>query len=473
MSEQPARANLPEFSVSEISAALKRTVEETYSFVRVRGEISGLKFHSSGHVYFDLKDDRAVLNAVIWRGTARRLKLRPEQGMEVVCTGRLSTYGGSSRYQIIVEDVELAGLGALMAMLEERRKRLAGEGLFEAGRKKTLPFLPAVIGVVTSPTGAVIRDIMHRLNDRFPRRVVLWPVAVQGERAADEITAAIAGFNALKPGGPVPLPDILIVGRGGGSIEDLMAFNDEGVIRAVAASRIPIISAVGHETDTTLIDLAADRRAPTPTAAAEMAVPVRAELIAQTMEFQRRAFRAFSRAMAERRASLAGLARVLPRADQLFAVPRQRLDTSSDKLANALRHNLHAHRNRLLRSASLLRPRPIGRHIEVCQQRCAMLGQRLAQSHRTHLTAARKRFESILRILESVSYRAVLSRGFALVRGEDGALKRSAAAIGPGEMLRLTFADGHAEAVAGGGSPGQQSRKPARAKPGGTQGSLF
>ncbi|MBN9569857.1 MAG: exodeoxyribonuclease VII large subunit, partial [Alphaproteobacteria bacterium] len=243
------RANLPEFSVSEIATALKRTVEDAFPFVRVRGEISGLKFHSSGHVYFDLKDDKAVLNAVIWRGTAQRLKIKPEQGLEVVCTGRISTYAGSSRYQIIVEQVELAGLGALMAMLEERKKRLAAEGLFASERKKPLPFLPNVIGVITSPTGAVIRDIMHRLNDRFPRRVLLWPVAVQGERAADEVTAAIRGFNALEAGGALPVPDVLIVARGGGSVEDLMAFNEENVVRAVAESRIPVISAVGHETD--------------------------------------------------------------------------------------------------------------------------------------------------------------------------------------------------------------------------------
>src|SRR6202042_2926770 len=251
MMSDPAFSNLPEFSVTELSLALKRTVEDQFAFVRVRGEISGLKFHSSGHVYFDLKDDKAVLNAVIWRGVTARLKVRPEAGMEVICTGKLSTYAGSSRYQIIVEQVELAGLGALMAMLEERRKKLAAEGLFDSARKKKLPFLPEVIGVVTSPTGAVIRDIMHRLNARFPRRVLLWPVAVQGERAASEIAAAITGFNAMSGG--FPRPDVIIVARGGGSVEDLMAFNDEAVVRAAAASLIPLISAVGHETDTTLI----------------------------------------------------------------------------------------------------------------------------------------------------------------------------------------------------------------------------
>src|SRR5580700_5196164 len=315
MSEPAPKPNLPEFSVSEIAAALKRTVEDSFPFVRVRGEISGLKFHSSGHVYFDLKDDKAVLNAVIWRAVAQRLKVKPQAGLEVVCTGRISTYAGSSRYQIIVEQVELAGLGALMAMLEERKKRLTAEGLFATERKKKLPYLPGVIGVVTSPTGAVIRDIMHRLSARFPRRVLLWPVAVQGERAASEIAAAIRGFNVLPAGGPVPRPDVLIVARGGGSIEDLMAFNEEIVVRAAAESAIPLISAVGHETDTTLIDFASDARAPTPTAAAEMAVPVRSELLSQVMDFERRTVRSFGRGMTERRAHLQGLMRALPRAD--------------------------------------------------------------------------------------------------------------------------------------------------------------
>src|SRR3954468_3413558 len=322
-----AISNLPEFSVTELSSALKRAVEDQFAFVRVRGEISGLKFHSSGHVYFDLKDEKACLNAVIWRGTVPRLRVRPEAGMEVVLTGKLSTYAGSSRYQIVVEQVELAGLGALMALLEERKKRLTAEGLFDAARKQPLPYLPEVIGVVTSPTGAVLRDIMHRLMDRFPRRVLLWPVAVQGEKAAAEIAAAITGFNAFD-GTRWPRPDLIIVARGGGSVEDLMAFNDEAVVRAAAASLIPLISAVGHETDTTLIDFAADRRAPTPTAAAELAVPVRSELIAQVMDFERRFVRCFGKGMEDRKRDLSQLVRVLPRADSLFAGPRQRLDTA-------------------------------------------------------------------------------------------------------------------------------------------------
>src|SRR5690242_15457408 len=350
--------NLPEYSVSEISSALKRTIEDAYGFVRVRGEISNLKFHSSGHIYFDLKDDKACLNAVVWRMTARLLRLKPEPGLEVICTGRITTYPGSSRYQIVVEQIELAGLGALMALLEERRKKLAAEGLFDAARKKKLPFLPDVIGVVTSPTGAVIRDIMHRLQARFPRRVLLWPVAVQGEKAAAEVAAAIAGFNSFD-GKRVPRPDLLIVARGGGSLEDLMAFNDEAVVRAAAASAIPLISAVGHETDTTLIDFAADVRAPTPTAAAELAVPVRSELIAATLDLERRALRCFSKSMADRRRHLAQLARVLPRPETLFAQPRQRFDAAAERLSGALSRNLAAHRAELAETSALLRPRVI------------------------------------------------------------------------------------------------------------------
>ena len=276
-----ARSNLPEYSVTEISALLKRTVEQNFSYVRVRGEISGFKRHSSGHCYLALKDEDAVLDAVIWRPNVARLAVKPEDGMEVVCTGRLTTYPGRSKYQLVIESVELAGIGALLKLLEARKAKLAAEGLFAEERKQKLPYLPEVIGVVTSPTGAVLRDILNRLDDRFPRRVLVWPVAVQGEGAALQVAAAIAGFNALKPDGAVPRPDLLIVARGGGSLEDLMAFNEEVVVRAAAASEIPLISAVGHETDTTLIDYASDRRAPTPSAAAEMAVPVRLELMAE------------------------------------------------------------------------------------------------------------------------------------------------------------------------------------------------
>ncbi|MBU6297362.1 MAG: exodeoxyribonuclease VII large subunit [Alphaproteobacteria bacterium] len=465
------RANLPEFSVAELSAALKRTVEDAFPYVRVRGEISGLKFHSSGHVYFDLKDDKAVLNAVIWKGTARSLKVRPEAGLEVVCIGRISTYAGSSRYQLIVEQVELAGLGALMAMLEERKKKLAAEGLFAADRKKPLPFLPDVIGVVTSPTGAVIRDIMHRLDARFPRRVLLWPVAVQGERAAGEVAAAIRGFAKFPQAG-LPRPDVLIVARGGGSVEDLMAFNEEAVVRAVADCDIPVISAVGHETDTTLIDFAADMRAPTPTAAAELAVPVRTELLAQTLDFARRLLRAFARGMDDRRRAIRQIARVLPRPDQLFAQPRQRFDMAAERLARALRRNLDQHRHGFIEAASLLRPAGLKNRLALGSERTRALAQRLERSHRARLTELKAKLEGFSRLLDGVSHYAVLARGFALVRGADGALRASAAAVTSGERLSLTFGDGTVSAVAAGHAAAPKPRSHGR-KPGGGQGDLF
>ena len=307
------RLNLPELTVSELSTALKRTIEDAYGYVRVRGELGKVSYHGNGHVYFDLKDDRACIAGVIWRSTAPRIKLRLEAGLEVVITGRLTTYPGRSQYQIIVETLEPAGIGALMALLEERKKKLAAEGLFDEARKQLLPFLPAVIGVVTSPTGAVIRDILHRLADRFPRHVLVWPVKVQGEAAAAEVAAAIEGFNALADDGTPPRPDLIIVARGGGSLEDLWSFNEEIVVRAAAASFIPLISAVGHETDVTLIDFAADRRAPTPTAAAEMAVPVRADLLVDVDSLARRALACWRRNQEARRAELRAAARALPK----------------------------------------------------------------------------------------------------------------------------------------------------------------
>jgi exodeoxyribonuclease VII large subunit len=462
-----ALSNMPEFSVTELSAALKRMVEDQFALVRVRGEISGLKLHSSGHVYFDLKDEKACLNAVIWRGTMARLKVRPETGMEVILTGKLSTYAGSSRYQLIVEQVELAGLGALMLLLEQRRKKLAAEGLFDTGRKKKLPFLPEVIGVVTSPSGAVIRDIMHRLQARFPRRVLLWPVAVQGEKAPGEIAAAIAGFNALGHG-TVPRPDLIIVARGGGSVEDLMAFNDEAVVRAVAASDIPLISAVGHETDTTLIDFAADVRAPTPTAAAELAVPVRNELMAQTLDFERRFVRSLNKAIGERHHHLAQLLRILPRAESLFSGPRQRLDVAGEKLSQALGRNLQIHRTSLAKSSALLRVRILKDRMAVCGERVAMLSARVRRAEEARLTQACRHLDGLARLMDSVSHKSVLERGFALVRGEDGSVRRRAAGLKTGELLTLTFADGDAKAVSA-----KSDAKPAKRKPAVDQGSLF
>ena len=462
-------ANLPEFSVSEIANLLKRTVEDAFPYVRVRGEISGLKFHSSGHVYFDLKDDKAVINAVVWRGTAGRLKSRPEQGLEVVCTGRISTYPASSRYQIVVEQMELAGIGALMAMLEEHKKRLAAEGLFDAARKRKLPFLPTIVGVVTSPTGAVIRDIMHRLADRCPRRVLLWPVNVQGERAPAEIVAAIKGFNSLLPGGAVPRPDVIIVARGGGSFEDLLAFSDEAVVRAAAGSQIPLISAVGHETDTTLIDFASDMRAPTPTAAAEIAVPVLRDLVARLLESESRLLRGLTRGLERRRQALAGLARALPRSDALLGLARQRFDNSAERLRGALFRNLKRHEARLLRTGALLRPRLIAGEVARGRDASMKLEARLFRAYANRIGQAARGLESSARVLESVSYRAALARGFALVRGPDGALYRRAAEIEAGERLALVFADGEAKATAEGKSPPKS--RGGLPKPG--QGDLF
>jgi len=339
MSEAVAesRTNAAEYTVSEISGALKRTVEDQFGHVRVRGEISGYRGpHSSGHAYFALKDDRARLDAVVWRGTFSRLKFRPEEGMEVIATGKLTTYPGKSNYQIVIDNLEPAGVGALMALLEERKQRLAAEGLFEAARKQLLPFMPRVIGVVTSPTGAVIRDILHRIRDRFPLHVVVWPVRVQGETAGAEVTNAVQGFNALPGDGRLPRPDLIIVARGGGSLEDLWGFNDEALARAVAASDLPVISAVGHETDWTLIDLAADVRAPTPTGAAEMAVPVKAELEATLANLSARLGACISRGIDHKRQAARAAARALPSPDQLLAVRRQRFDEATGRLSRAL-----------------------------------------------------------------------------------------------------------------------------------------
>src|SRR5260221_4984991 len=371
------RLNLPEYTVSELSTALKRRIEESFSYVRVRGEVSGFKRHSSGHCYLALKDADAVLDAVCWRGTALRLTIKPEDGMEVVCTGRLTTFPGRSKYQLVLDSMELAGVGALLKLLEERKQRLAAEGLFAESRKKKLPFLPAVIGVVTSPTGAVIRDILHRLADRFPRRVLLWPVAVQGEGAAAQVAAAIDGLHRIAAGGPVPRPDLIIVARGGGSLEDLMAFNEEVVVRAAASSAIPLISAVGHETDTTLIDHASDLRAPTPTAAAEIAVPVRLDLMAELGGKTARLAGGLSRLFTERRLQLAGLARGLPDPQDLLGAAAQRLDDRSERLRLAIGTRFRAARQRLDLSAAGLRPAALAADIRRARERFGDVRRRL------------------------------------------------------------------------------------------------
>jgi exodeoxyribonuclease VII large subunit len=466
------RPNLPEYSVSELSAALKRSIEENFGHVRVRGEVSGWKRHVSGHCYFALKDAEAVLDAVCWRGTAIRLPVQPEDGMEVVCTGRISTFPGRSKYQLIVETVELAGIGALLKLLEERRIRLAAEGLFAAERKKRLPFLPAVIGVVTSPSGAVIRDILHRLADRFPRPVLLWPVAVQGEGAAAQIAAAIAGFNRLGSQGPwgasVPRPDVIIVARGGGSLEDLMPFNEEIVVRAAAQSTIPLISAVGHETDTTLIDYAADLRAPTPTAAAELAVPVRLELIATVDSLAGRFSTGLARLVAERRLRLAGLARGLPDPQDLIGQAAQRLDDRAERLRLAARHRLALARDRLANIAARLRPEAAA--AEIGRARAATLdaGRRLDLAVARVFDGGRRALDNFAGRLQSHSERheSLLARGYVVVHeSASGRIVTAAAGIASGSALELEFHDGRVGVVAGASPPPRKRGTPRRRPP--------
>lgn len=460
--------NLHEYSVTELSGALKRTIEDAYGYVRVRAELGRVTRAGSGHVYLDLKDDRAVLSGVMWKGVAARLTVRPEQGMEVIATGKLSTFPGQSKYQLIIDALEPAGVGALMALLEERKKKLAAEGLFAAERKRKPPFLPSIIGVVTSPSGAVIRDILHRLRDRFPRHVIVWPTLVQGEQAAAQIAAAIEGFNALPEGGVVPRPDVLIVARGGGSLEDLWCFNEEIVARAAAASEIPLISAVGHETDTTLIDYVSDRRAPTPTAAAEIAVPVRTELLAETLNKARRLITAQAKAFEARRTALISAARGLGRPQDILGIPGQRLDRAGDRLSAALTRRVDAAAGRL--SAARL---PSRGALDAARARRARdlsaLAQRLSGVRTRMFETRRQRLSAAGQLLASLSHEGVLARGFALVRSEDGALLRSAHSISDGTVASVQFADGAKRAVFGNPAPAKRAAR--RAKP--SQANLF
>jgi exodeoxyribonuclease VII large subunit len=499
MGEAP-RINIVECTVSELSAALRRTVEDTYGYVRVRGEVSGFRGpHSSGHAYFALKDEGARIEAVIWKSVFGRMRFKPEEGLEVIATGRLTTYPSRSTYQIVIESLEPSGIGALMALLEERKRKLSAEGLFDEARKQLLPFLPSLIGVITSPTGAVIRDILHRLAERFPRRVMVWPVRVQGDGAAEQIAAAIQGFNGLSSGGPIPRPDLLIVARGGGSLEDLWSFNDERVVRAAAASVIPLISAVGHETDVTLIDFAADRRAPTPTAAAEMAVPVRCELVADIEALGRRSRIGWSRSLEGRRTELRACIRAWPTPDALLGGPRQRADAAAERLPRALKANAQIHlthyartavrltphmlRTRLVRDADRLREiaqrqeRAIRALTERRRERLSVLAARLQVGLRTNRDVHRQRIvrdyerlgvllgraqRAAMAVIErrsamvsraggvlgALSYHGVLARGFALVRDPDGRPVRTAAAVPSGMRLDIEFTDGHLAAVA-------------------------
>ncbi|HEX3862876.1 MAG TPA: exodeoxyribonuclease VII large subunit [Stellaceae bacterium] len=463
-------ANLLEYTVSELSLALKRSIEDGFGHVRVRGEISGFKRVGSGHCYFALKDAEAVIDAVCWRTTAMRLNLRPADGMEVICNGRLTTYPGRSKYQLIVDSIELAGIGALLRLLEERRQRLAAEGLFAAERKKKLPFLPQVIGIVTSPTGAVIRDILHRLADRFPRRVLLWPVIVQGDGAAAQVAAAIEGFNRIAAGGHVPRPDLIIVARGGGSLEDLMAFNEEIVVRAAAASAIPLISAVGHETDTTLIDHASDRRAPTPTAAAEMAVPVRLDLVADLGGKASRLAGGLSRLFGERRLHLAGLARGLPDPHDLLGAATQRLDDRSERLRLAIHTRLAGARQRLDVAAAGLRPTALAADINRARERFTEVERRLTAAMAHALAAKRDGLDNFAGRLATHSehHESLLARGYAVVWDSSAKLVEDARTVRPGAALELEFYNGKVGVIAGG------SRRPVRrSKPLEGQGNLF
>ncbi len=487
--DEPAAggSNIAEYSV--LSFALKKCVEETFSYVRVRGELGRISRPASGHIYLDLKDEKAVLAGVIWRGQAGRLKIEPEQGLEVIVTGRLTTFPGQSKYQIVIDWMEPAGIGALMALLEERKKKLAAEGLFDEARKKAPPFLPRVIGIVTSPSGAVIRDMLHGFDERFPSHILVWPVRVQGENCAQEVAAAIRGFNGLDAQGMLPRPDLLIVARGGGSLEDLWGFNEEIVVRAVAASAIPVISAVGHETDWTLIDLAADARAPTPTKAAEWAVPMRSDLIERTAEYSHRLSLGTRRALEGRRSYLTALSRALPQFGSVLALPRQKFDLTAERLGTAInreianlrialttlvrgmpnlkgfvllrrqrfdavaeraglasKQNVQYRRMTYNRFAERLSRTGIANKISVNEQALDNLRQRARRALANSVRGQRRVLDGHAKLLSSLSYRQVLSRGFALVRSPDGTTIRRAAAVHAGDGLQIDFVDGRVAA---------------------------
>jgi len=433
--------NQPIYTVSEVSQAIKRTVEDHFGLIQLRGEISGFKLHSSGHAYFTLKDDEAVIDAVCWRGSVSKLKFKAEDGLEVIATGKVTTYPGRSKYQIVVDRMEPAGAGALMALLEKRKKQLESEGLFDPKRKKQLPYLPQVIGVITSPTGAVIRDILHRLSDRFPLHVIVWPVAVQGDGAAEQVAEAIAGFNALNESS-IPKPDLLIVARGGGSIEDLWAFNEEIVVRAAADSQIPLISAVGHETDTTLIDYASDRRAPTPTAAAEMAVPVRSELMMTLAQLQLRMSQGQQQRFHRLSDKLEGLSRGLPKPQALLEQKTQRLDDWAERLLLALPQLIKRKQDTLHLLASRLQPRLLLQEIVSVSKQISDLHQRSGLAVMRSLERRSQTLSSIDSLLEALNYQRVLERGFVLVKSESGKLITKSKEASGEKTLTLQFSDG-------------------------------
>jgi exodeoxyribonuclease VII large subunit len=429
--------NVPEFSVSDLSRAVKKTMEGAFSHVRVRGELSRVTLAKSGHLYSDLKDENAVLNVVCWKGTVQKLSLRPEEGMDVICTGRMTTFPGSSRYQLIIEGMELAGEGALLKMLEQRKKALAAEGLFDEGGKKPLPFMPRIIGVVTSPTGAVIRDIIHRIRDRFPCHIIVWPVQVQGTGAADQVTKAIKGFNRVQSENR---PDLIIVARGGGSLEDLMAFNEENVVRATAESDIPIISAVGHETDVTLIDFASDRRAPTPTGAAEMAVPVLENLMAQVIDDGLRLTQIMKRMADVQAQNLKQITRTLDNPLRMIEPLEQRTDAVTAKLDYAFQTMLSTHEGKLSRlSGAIQTPRS---KIEKAEIQLTHTGEKLTRMRETLTQDEDIRLNNASRMLETLSYKNILQRGFAVLKDSEGQVLETAQALKSTKTIEAIVKDG-------------------------------
>ncbi|MET0182043.1 MAG: exodeoxyribonuclease VII large subunit [Caulobacterales bacterium] len=473
MAEAAVTSNLPELSVSELAGAVKRTMEERFDRVRVRGELGRVLIAKSGHLYVDLKDENACVSLIMWKTNVARLSFKPEEGLEVVAEGKLTTYPSRSQYQLVADRMEPAGAGALLAQLEKLKQRLAAEGLFAAERKKPIPYLPRVIGVVTSPTGAVIRDILHRLGERFPRRVLLWPVLVQGAEAAGQIANAIKGFNALQG---ALRPDVLIVARGGGSIEDLWAFNEEIVVRAAAASEIPLISAVGHETDTTLIDFASDLRAPTPTGAAEKAVPVRAELIERVEVLGGRLGGGLVRGLERRRTELRAAGGRLPRAEALLQIPQQRFDRVAEKLSSGLVANARAAQAKLDRIAARLRPEALAQSVARRHERVEMIAGRLQPAMTRRIGDRARALAAAGRVLESLSHQSVLKRGFAIVQRADGVLVRAGGDLTAGDQILIQFADVAKDAVISpdSGTAGESQQKLAakRKSPQG-QGSLF
>ena len=434
--------NAPEFSVSELSSVLKRMIEGEFSNVRIRGEVGRVSRPASGHLYFDLKDDKSVIASVTWKGQASKLATQPEEGLEVVATGKITTFAGQSRYQMIVSEMSVAGIGALMAQLEKRKKKLEAEGLFDKKIKKEIPYLPEIIGVITSPSGAVIRDILHRLSDRFPRKVLLWPVSVQGESCAPDVTAAINGFNKLTPGGAMPRPELIIVARGGGSIEDLWGFNEESVVRAASESEIPLISAVGHETDTTLIDLASDLRAPTPTAAAEYAVPVRADLMGWLSSMEERRVRSLSSSLEIKRQRLKDLSRGLPAPADLVAMAAQRLDAVSDRLPRALSAVSNNKRTLLLQTSAGLRGRLLQNKLIDRTKEMNRFVKSIEANIRLIIQRNQSALDGLERIRQTLGYEATLRRGYTVVRNKDGKLITRLKEADVNKELEIEFYDG-------------------------------